>query len=168
MSEYILCKCKSEKPPRKGTRQRRNYRVSIKYAKNGAISINEIIKTSTCTCPSKRICKHILGTLLHARDFDDKILKKIEQNIVLDDSAPIIKPIKRKRRKRAEQVKGIFEDPKTRKKRCIVRIQDERFDSNIKLRNVDSYKNKKALKFHEELIWSARTFCAQKKILQLI
>ena len=95
MSEYILCRCKSEQAPPPGKRQIRHYRVSIKYSKNGILDINAIIKTSECTCRTRGFCKHIIATLLHARDLDNKILQLVEQKdgLSTNQQKPLIQKI---------------------------------------------------------------------------
>ena len=66
------------------------------------------------------------------------------------------------RRRKFQQVLGVFVHPSTKEKRCLVRTFDTRFDSNLSTHKISSYQNKKALDFHSALIHAARTDCRRR------
>ena len=128
LNDCILSTMKSEKKSNTRGGQRRHYEVTIPYGTYGDMDTNRIVKKSTCTCPAKKHCKHIFGTLLHARDLDKKLEEKLRKEY---DSLKKPLPKVDKKKRRYEQVLAEFDDPRTKKRKCLVRVMGERFDSNL-------------------------------------
>ena len=167
LKHSIVFVCKSS------TKRSTKYEGQIPYGTYGSeINIKQIKERASCSCKSERICKHIIGCLFLCRDeFATDINEcnlneftipktKIENQ---KNDIRVYKKISSKKRK-IHDVIAEYDDPVSRKRKCLMRNSAFEWDTNLTEEYVDTldeYKQK-ALKYNRNLVLAARTNCARR------